>query len=112
MTVASVLIARNINIILMSLLLLKGKSPFKEFSWEKKSVLIVGSRILLGQANFALLNVALTLLPLGILTIIHKTSPFWSSIMGYFLLSEKVLPIEIVGMMVCFGAFIALTLSD
>ena len=111
-TVASVVVARNINIIVMSILFLKGKSPFKEIPWVKKSVLPAGSRIVLGQLNFALYNVALPLLPLGVLTIIHKTSPFWSSIMGYFILREKVLPIEIVGIIICFGAFIALTLSD
>ena len=51
------------------------------------------------------------MLPFGVLTIIHKTQPFWGSIMGYFLLKESVLPIEIVGMVICFIAFIALTLS-
>ena len=68
-------------------------------------------RSLCGQVNFALYNLALPMLPLGVLTIIHKTQPFWGSIMGYVFLKESVLPLEIVGMIICFLAFIALTLS-
>ena len=32
--------------------------------------------------------------------------------MGHYVIHEKILPIEIVGMLICFGSFIALTLSD
>ena len=51
------------------------------------------------------------MLPLGELTIIHKTWPFWATIMGFYFLNEKVFPIEVVGMVICFIAFVALTLA-
>ena len=111
MSIASVLIMRNLTLILVSFIALKGKNPFSIFPCEKRSILTMFARTATGQVNFTLHNLALTMLPFGVLTIIHKTQPFWGSIMGYFLLKESVLPIEIVGMVICFIAFIALTLS-
>ena len=49
-TVASVLIGRNITLIVLAwvYLLLRGQNPFKEFPCVKKSVIIMGIRTLTG----------------------------------------------------------------
>ena len=57
------------------------------------------------------MNAALILLPLSVFTIISKTTPFWTAILGYFIMSEAITMIDIGGMIVCFGAFIYITLS-
>ena len=56
------------------------------------------------------MNAAVVFLPLSIFTIISKTTPFWTAILGFFIMAEAILPIEIGGMMICFGAFLYITL--
>ena len=55
---------------------------------------------------------ALLLLPIGLLTVIHKTTPFWLALLGYCIMSEAIQPVEIVGMIVCFGALIGITVGN
>ena len=76
-TVPSVILYLNVTVTIFSLVLLRGKNPFKEFPWNKNTVKAGIVRWLSGQFNFILLNLALPLLSLGILTIVHKTTPFW-----------------------------------
>ena len=57
------------------------------------------------------MNAATVLISLGLLTIISRTTPFWTAILGYFIMKEAILPIEIGGMFVCFGAFLYITLN-
>ena len=76
-TVSSILLFRSFAVILFALAMLKGTNPFKDFPWSTRTVKIGLIRFLSGQINFLLLNLALPLLPLGLLNIIHKTSPFW-----------------------------------
>ena len=40
-----------------------------------------------------------------------KTTPFWSAILAFFILNEAILKIEIGGMVICFGAFLYITLT-
>ena len=58
------------------------------------------------------MNLAVALLPLSVFTIMGKTAPFWTAILGYCFLSERILPIEIFGMIICFGAFLYITLAN
>jgi drug/metabolite transporter (DMT)-like permease len=47
------------------------------------------------------------MIPLAILTIIQKTSAFWASILGYFLVGDKLSRIEISGLFIgFFGIFL------
>ena len=45
------------------------------------------------------------------MTIISRTTPFWTAILGYFIMNEQILPIEIGGMFICFGAFLYITVN-
>ena len=44
--------------------------------------------------------------------ILFQTNTFWISILGYFINKEPMLPVEIVGMVICFMAVVAITLSS
>ena len=112
MSVASVVVGRSLTLTLYAVLTLGGRNPYKEFPWNKRNIAFLLLRTVSGQVNFALYNYCLTLLPLWLMNIIHKTSPFWQTIMGFCCMNETILPIEIVGMIICFGAFIAITVSS
>ena len=110
--VSSVVVARNISVMIFSLILLRGKNPFTTFPWTKRNIKFGAVRWLSGQINFILLNASLPLIPLGLLNIVHKTTPFWSTILGYCFMNETILPIEVIGMIVCFVTLIWMTYSD
>ena len=57
-------------------------------------------------------NVCLSLIPLSLLVIIFQTSPFWISILGYFVNYEPIVGIEVIGMVVCFIGVVVITLSQ
>ena len=57
-------------------------------------------------------SIALVLIPLGLLSVISRTSPFWMAILSYFFVGEHVMKLEIFGMVVCFGALIMITLNE
>ena len=78
------------------------------FPWDKKGYLIV--RTLAGQANFVLLNIAAPLAPLALIMVFWQTTPFWVSIVAFFLLREPVIPLEILGMVICFTGVIVIAL--
>ena len=52
------------------------------------------------------------MIPFSLMVILYQTSPFWTSIMGYFLNGEPLYTVEIVGMVLCFVAIVAITLED
>ena len=81
-----------------------GLNPFKTFPLHYKGWMLV--RLVCGQANFILLNVASTLASISLTLVIWQTSPFWISILAYFLLNESIYRIEIVSKLICFGAVI------
>ena len=111
-TVSSTVVARNIVITLVSLISLRGKNPISDFPWSKRNVGVLLTRSISGQCNFAIYNFCLPLLPLGLLTIIHKTQPFWMTIMGYCIMSEPIMRMDVVGCIICFAAFIVIVMTD
>ena len=100
---------RNIILTSTALLLLR-RNPLPEFPHSKRRALF--ARVTSGQSNFLAMNLAVALLPISVLTVIGKTSPFWIAILAYFFLGERILPIEIAGMFVCFGAFFYMTATN
>ena len=74
-----------------------------------KSPLIYRSFMLLvGQT----MNVfAISLLPLGLLTIIQNTQAFWTAILAYFINKETFYKVEGVGIVACFVGVIMIAMS-
>ena len=97
-------------LIISTFIYTKGRSPLTVIPKDIKLVLF--ARVIMGQVGFSIQNAAVVLLPLSMFTIIQKTSPFCIAILGYLILNEAILKIEIGGMAICFGAFIFITLSD
>lgn len=81
-----------------------GYNPLKMFPWENKGAML--TRCITGQGNFVLLMCAVPLAPLALIMIFWQTSPFWISIVAFFLLKEPIIPLELISMMVCFGAVV------
>ena len=76
---------------------------------EKKILLI---RAVLGYLVTLLINACLTMIPFSLLVILFQTSPFWTSVLSYFINGEPIYRIEILGMVLCFIAVIIITMSE
>lgn len=87
----------------------QGYNPIKLFPSDKKGVLV--TRCLTGQANFLLLALAAPLAPLALIMVFWQTSPFWISIVAFCLLSEPIIPLELIAMVVCFGAVVVIAMQ-
>ena len=68
-------------------------------------------RTLTGQANFVLLNIAAPLAPLALIMVFWQTAPFWVSVVAFFILRERIFPLEILGMVICFTGVIVIALQ-
>jgi len=59
-------------------------------------------RGIIGSMCFMLYTFAVTKLPLSLLMIIFQTSPFWTSILAYFINNERIYKLEYASMALCF----------
>ena len=87
--------------------LLSKKSPCNDLPQGKPPLLLL--RICLAISNFMLYNLALTMIPLALATIIFNLAPFWTSILGYFVLGDPIYKIEFVAMAICLALVIYMT---
>mmetsp|Transcript_2371 Transcript_2371/g.3266 ORF Transcript_2371/g.3266 Transcript_2371/m.3266 type:complete len:262 (+) Transcript_2371:399-1184(+) len=60
---------------------------------------------------FFLFNFCLNLIPLTFQMIIFQTGTFWTSILAYCVFSEKMIPLEIISMLLCFGGMVTITIA-
>lgn len=87
----------------------KKTNPFVGFPKALIKDLLIRSWA--GQTTFALLNLSVTMLPMGTAMIIFQMNPFWIAILACILLRERIRLIEIVGIIVCFGGVIMIATS-
>lgn len=73
---------------------------------ESRKILLL--RCCFGTVGFTTLVYGVKILPLFIGQIIYNTSPFWTSILGYYVLNDTVSKIEIICMIGCFLGVISL----
>ena len=102
--------ARYLTLVIIGMFRKDRKNPLKTFPSSKTGLAL--GRFAIGQAGFAIQSIALLLIPLGLLTVISKTSPFWLAILSYFFVGEQVLKLEIFGMVICFGALVMISIHD
>lgn len=43
--------------------------------------------------------------------IIFQTGTFWISLIAYFAFNEKIIPVEIIAMLICFAGMVTVTVS-
>jgi len=87
----------------------KKQNPFVGFPRPLIKDLII--RSLNGQITFALMNVAMTLLPMSTAMILFQMNPFWIAILACIMLGERIRLVEILGIVVCFGGVVIIALS-
>ena len=52
---------------------------------------------------------ASVLIPIGVMTVIYNLKPFWFAILGCAFFKEKLEKIEILAIILCFGALVLMT---
>ena len=70
-----------------------------------------GIRIVLGQLAFLLYYAALSMAPLTLLVVCAKLDSFFVLILAYLINREEIVPLELLGILICFGSVIVITLS-
>ena len=78
---------------------------------SRKDLPMLVTRSISGQLFFVLFCICLLMIPLSLQTILIMTTPFWTSFMAYFLSGELIVWYEVVGMLLCFAAVCAITMS-
>ena len=87
----------------------KGKNPFVGLPRSLVKDFVI--RSVSGQITFALFNLAITLLPMATAVILMQMNPFWTAILASILLGERIRPIEIIGIFVCFCGVVMIATS-
>ena len=87
----------------------QGLNPIKHFPRDRKYTVIL--RSLMGHTSFTSFNLAVPFVPLSLVMIIFNTSPFWIAIIAFCLLGEPIIGLEIIGIILCFGAVVAIALQ-
>ena len=75
------------------------------------NVKLLIARGISGTAVFLFFYLSVSNLPISLHTIIFQTSPFWTTILGFVILKEKVRVYEIVAMILCLVGVVAIALS-
>ena len=52
------------------------------------------------------------MLPIGVITVVFNMKPFWFAVLGYALFRERVDKVEVLGMLLCFGALIGMIFGN
>ncbi len=85
------------------------KNPIKELPralyWD------MFFRSFVGHVCVGLLNLSVTYLPMGTAMILFQMNPFWIALLACIVLRERIRLIEIVGIFICFGGVIMISLS-
>ena len=106
---------RNATILSMVLVILylQARNPVeagRTMRPKERKILLL--RAILGYLITLLINACLTMIPFSLLVILFQTSPFWTSILSYFINGEPIYRIEILGMILCFVAVIVITMGE
>jgi drug/metabolite transporter (DMT)-like permease len=89
----------------------KRINPFSLSEFPRELYLAMFLRMLSAQVGFFLNNICLTLIPFTLLVIIFQTSPFWVTILAYYVNGEQFKVYECIGIVLCFIAVIMLTVE-
>ena len=110
-TIVDYAIVRSCIMLPVSLIMLKvnGKHLSRDVEdWQWKYVLVRG---LIGSCGLYLCNVAIMTIPLTVFNILLDVSPFFTLLLTYFYLKEKMSCFEIIAMICSFGAVMLVALA-
>lgn len=95
---------RNVLALIVAIVwcLIAKVNPFKDV--PRNRIKNVFGRMFFGQANFVLMTLAAPLAPISLIMVIWQTNPFWISLFAFCLFGEKIMCVEIIGIVICFSA--------
>ena len=79
----------------------EGINPFKHFPSHQAKTLYI--RMFAGQAAFFTLYYALAKAPMTLVVVITKMEIFIVFFLGFLVNGEAIIPIELLGIIICFG---------
>ena len=93
---------RNVAILIICFVLLRLKNidPIQDLPNDKSMMMY--ARALLGLLISIAVNTSILLIPFSVMVILFQTNPFFTSILSYFVNREPIIPVELLGMVVCF----------
>jgi len=86
-----------------------GSKPWEEI--PRRHYAKMFARSLGGTWGFILYTYIITILPLTLTTVVFQTNPFWMSVLGICFLGERIMKVEIIGIVLCFGGVVMVTLA-
>ena len=111
-TLLDFFLCRNISMLIVTTFFCKmqGIEPLgKDFPRNLKWTIL--ARCFTGQMGFFLFNLCLALIPMTYVIIIFQTSGFWASLLARVLFAEPMTPLDIMGLVICFGCVVTITLA-
>ena len=69
------------------------------------------TRVSSGQSQFITFKLAVLQIPLSLVVIVFNTGPFWISVLGWMINSERIVPVELLGMVLCFIGVVVISYS-
>jgi len=102
---------RNVCVFLVAVAQLchKRVNPFRGISGGVAGDIMI--RVTAGQLTFGIVVYCMSIMPIGTAMIIFQINPFWVSVLACLLLKERIRPIEILGMLICFGGVIMIAFA-
>ena len=82
------------------------------FLIEKKDRSVMLIRCICATIGFLCLQYGIELVPLVVQNTIVNTAPFWTAILGWMFLKEKISPLEIAALFLSFGGVLMIVISS
>ena len=103
-TLLEYVVIRNLVVVLFSIALLTTMhiDPWITLPSDKRAIVV--ARGMTGVVTVLLINWSLELIPFSLMVILFQTTPFWTSVLSFFVNKEPIFPVDLVGMILCFVA--------
>ena len=79
---------------------------------RKSQIGLLILRIIFGLSGFCIFKIAVGFLPLSLLMIVSQTNPFWTSVLSYLTIRERIRRFEVVAMVLCFAGVVFIAGSE
>jgi len=86
------------------------QSLLYDVSWSEKKILSI--RAVAGAIGYASLTYAVGNLPLLVWTLLVNTAPFWTAILGFYILKERISTFEFICLFGCFSGVVILAFAS
>lgn len=111
-TLLEYVVIRNLVVVLFSIALLTTMhiDPWITLPSDKRAIVV--ARGMTGVVTVLLINWSLELIPFSLMVILFQTTPFWTSVLSFFVNKEPIFPVDLVGMILCFVAVLIIATNN